>query len=699
MQTEDFISGLLLDYEDRRCRSDSSDPYSREELVEMMDRYNMRVPPKASNKDLCDRLRKKFDVALKKRSRSVTVPQISSQIESMMLPPMIDDIPKECVVCAEPIENIQNFFERFRKGEVLGKGTYGIVYEAIDNRTGEKVVVKESLNKEMNEIAPDYVREVSALQALRGNPDIVEMKGMSLSAEEARIILEAAAGSLDKDFRKRPQIYGDSMTTKKALFQIIRGMKAMNDLGMLHRDLKPQNVLVMPDGNYKITDFGLTRGGPFQWLQKSGAVWTIWYRPPEVLQQRVFQKRDVYEYDVAGDVWSIGVIMWDMLAAAKNDYDAVYRLRTTLPDTSTDEANQEDQLWKFMWSLGGDSFNYTFCKGGHTEISKADCKAFFQKKMTNPDQNHIDPFHRSVEQARKSTLRQIGIDMQSETADLLFKLLDPNPDTRISLAAALGHPYFDEVRLQIQNERPVPPFPITQNMIERTLPNSSCPESMFAPDSEMNSSRYEILVDWLYDVMLHYRFSPATYFLALHILKCYTSRVPVKAAGMIQAVGVCALYLAALYVELWAVPIDDMVYISNNQYDVLTLAEIARDMLAEVGGQMHLSTSFVFLVEKLKDRPELKNQPRKFFSSARFTPGLILVALEMMNSGKTFNLGPYALAMLAARIYDHPNESDLKMFEDYRWSTKRPDAVAVINQHLELMFPSTTTKKVRIESV
>ena len=54
----------------------------------------------------------------------------------------------------------------------------------------------------------------------------------------------------------------------------------------------------MPDGNYKITDFGLARGGPFHYVTKqSGAVFTVWYRPPEILQQQIYILQ-IYLYNI-----------------------------------------------------------------------------------------------------------------------------------------------------------------------------------------------------------------------------------------------------------------------------------------------------------------------------------------------------------------------------------------------------------------
>ena len=101
-----------------------------------------------------------------------------------------------CSSCADPIfpVDVDNDYDEI---QVLARGTFGEAILAKDKKTDEKVVIKKSLNSEPFEITQDLVREVSALQALRGHPDIIEFKGLDLKPEsEPQIVLEAASQSL-----------------------------------------------------------------------------------------------------------------------------------------------------------------------------------------------------------------------------------------------------------------------------------------------------------------------------------------------------------------------------------------------------------------------------------------------------------------------------------------------------------------------
>jgi serine/threonine protein kinase len=89
------------------------------------------------------------------------------------------------------------------------------------------------------------------------------------------------------------------------LYQIINAIKFCHCKRILHRDLKPQNLLIDKNGNIKLADFGLARafGVPIRTLTHE--VLTLWYRAPEIL---LGQK----EYSTPVDIWSIGCIFFEL---------------------------------------------------------------------------------------------------------------------------------------------------------------------------------------------------------------------------------------------------------------------------------------------------------------------------------------------------------------------------------------------------
>lgn len=608
----------------------------------------------------------------------------------------------KCALCEDGINAMR--LEDINLGKFLKSGSYGEVFEAEDKTTGEKFVLKKKKFPDPNDIdshlSPDFIREVSALQALHGHPNIINMHGITLSSGPPRsdIALEAAKWSLEKDITETPSKYApDSMDTKASLYQIIRGMHYTNSMGIWHRDLKPANILVMNDGSVKVTDFGLAKGGPFQWVKPSGHVFTLWYRAPEILLQQILTPgKSTYEYGAPSEVWSVGIVMWNLLAPRNSRLSAggvgvegaVDRMskderietarrlhihsRVCRDDYSYYKADQcevllkselsnIEQLHQFMWSLGGDTF---VCPDG-SPIDK--CKTELQRKLEvlldikaeDGGDLFLDPFRRASKSARQSTLRNGKIDPKSDAADLLFKMLDPNPVTRITLVDALTHPYFDDVRDYVENKWPAPQAP-TPHLLNLQLNVPDQCETMFHPDSNLTMNMWKTIIDWLLEVMEEYHLTPGTLGLTIHLLRCFLVRRPVQKQDL-QCYGLAAFYLASNYLELSHVGISDLQYISDNTCKTNSILTKAKEMFIVVGGQMHLTTSFVLLVDMLKDVPGMnagtlnrgvryadRFGDRELFG--RMSPSKILFALEALNDSS--NLSPYELASEAVALWN-----------------------------------------------
>lgn len=542
----------------------------------------------------------------------------------------------DCPVCAPSVAEID--MKRFTKKAQIGVGSYGMVFLAEDNQTNEMVAIKESTSfKPSEEIASDFVREVSALQSLKGHPDIIKMIGYSTSGKNAQIVLDAARTSLAADIKAMPTKYGaSSEATRIALYQIIRGMHYMNESGIWHRDLKPQNILVMNDEKIKITDFGLARGSPFQWVKPSGAVFTLWYRAPEILiQQALRPHADIYDYGKPAEVWSVGIVMWNLITADRSDDE-----RTRLAG-----ADSLKQLWSFMWSLGADSFK--FCYEDDSAKTTEECKKDIQALLDKlPQSENPNAFHRTVTQARESTLRSIGLDKDSDTADLLFRLLDPNPDTRITFEEALQHIYFDNIRDQVEMLWPAPTAPLE-------LPVEGLCEIL--PASDINSNMWAILIDWLWEVIIEQEISPGTFSLAIHILRCFFARKPVR-RQKIQEHGMAALYLASLYLDLYSISPMQLSYLSANTSTDREIVRTARTMLATIGGQMHLLTSFSYFIALLRQNPNMNAQNIMSKRAQSASPSKVLFALEGLN----FSISAEDAAIQAYRLWESPDEESLQ---------------------------------------
>jgi len=115
---------------------------------------------------------------------------------------------------------------------------------------------------------------------------------------------------LDKDLKKEIDSLNseglDKSKVKSYLYQLLRGVHYIHKFKILHRDLKPQNLLLSNEGVMKIADFGLARGYGIPVKNYTNEVVTLWYRPPDVLLGSKI-------YLTTVDIWSIGCIFAEMV--------------------------------------------------------------------------------------------------------------------------------------------------------------------------------------------------------------------------------------------------------------------------------------------------------------------------------------------------------------------------------------------------
>lgn len=150
------------------------------------------------------------------------------------------------------------------------------------------------------------IREISLMKELRHN-NILQL--LDIIHSETKLIL--VSEYMDMDLKRYMEVYGgangqlDAAISKSFGFQLLSGIAFCHAQRVLHRDLKPQNLLVNDQGRLKIADFGLARAFGIPVNTFSNEVVTLWYRPPDVLLGS-------RSYGTSLDMWSIGCIMAEM---------------------------------------------------------------------------------------------------------------------------------------------------------------------------------------------------------------------------------------------------------------------------------------------------------------------------------------------------------------------------------------------------
>lgn len=195
-------------------------------------------------------------------------------------------------------------FNRYEVREKLGEGTYGKVYLGVDKITGLRVALKISKFPMHEEGVPSStIREICFLRSLK-HPNIIVLQDVVMTPKKLGLIFEYMKCDLHQLIEKSANL--SEITIKKILFQILKALHFCHSSRVIHRDLKPHNILLDFTNNVKIADFGLARSFQLPFKQYTHSVQTLWYRAPELILGCKL-------YDTAIDIWSVGCIFSEMV--------------------------------------------------------------------------------------------------------------------------------------------------------------------------------------------------------------------------------------------------------------------------------------------------------------------------------------------------------------------------------------------------
>ncbi|MBQ8079430.1 MAG: Stk1 family PASTA domain-containing Ser/Thr kinase, partial [Oscillospiraceae bacterium] len=199
---------------------------------------------------------------------------------------------------------------RYEITELIGVGGMADVYKATDIIDNKEVAVK-ILKKEFseNEEFLRRFRNESKAIALLSHPNIVKIYDVGFSDKLQFIVMEYIDGITLKEYIDNEQV----LTWKDSvhfIIQILRALQHAHDRGIVHRDIKPQNIMLLTDGTIKVMDFGIAkfaRGDSS--TQTDQAIGTVHYISPEAARGD--------ETDEKSDIYSVGVMLYEMLTGKK----------------------------------------------------------------------------------------------------------------------------------------------------------------------------------------------------------------------------------------------------------------------------------------------------------------------------------------------------------------------------------------------
>ncbi|GAA5863411.1 hypothetical protein JCM1840_007517 [Sporobolomyces johnsonii] len=217
-------------------------------------------------------------------------------------------------------EDPENFSYKWIKGDLIGRGTYGHVYIALSVTTGETIAVKQvemprtfsdKEDQRTKGMISSLKAEIELLKDL-DHPNIVLYLGMEQTPEFLSIFLEyVPGGSVGRIIRTHGKF--EENVIKFFTLQILDGLEYLHSLGILHRDMKADNILIDQDGMCKISDFGTSKksGDIYQNNENMSMQGSIFWMAPEVIHN------NKQGYSAKADIWSLGCICIEMLAGSR----------------------------------------------------------------------------------------------------------------------------------------------------------------------------------------------------------------------------------------------------------------------------------------------------------------------------------------------------------------------------------------------
>lgn len=289
--------------------------------------------------------------------------------------------------------------ENYAVEKLIGEGTYGIVYRAIEKSSNDQVAIKKFKTVADEQLSK---REIQACSML-SHAYIVSYRNSFRHEGLLHLVFDYVPDSMNKLLSRNRRGVNPELA-QRFVYQLCQALHYCHTNYVIHRDVKPDNILIDEDNDIRLCDFGVARTIQFEGDPLSDYVATRWYRPPE---QEL--RMDRYSFDA--DIWSVGCVLMELLTG-----------RPLFPGNT-----QIDQLNLIQEYLGPLPPQLAARLPRGVTTVKTTTKSF-EELLT-------------------------GRVLPDGTLDFVRQTMQLEPKQRLSAATCLNHPFLKPLKLAEQRER------------------------------------------------------------------------------------------------------------------------------------------------------------------------------------------------------------------------------------------------------
>ena len=286
---------------------DASDT-SNDEILSASNMSRLKAPRRAKT------IRTIAHEASEKRKQSIKIKRQNTK----MWGTKVVEITDKQAVSINKSKNAKGEYKEFAwiKGEMIGKGSFGAVYLSLNVTTGEMMAVKQVEVPKYSAQDENVMNMVEALESEMAtlkdldHPNIVQYLGFEIKDNIYSLFIEyVAGGSVGSLIR----MYGrfDEPLIQYLTFQVLEGLSYLHSSGILHRDMKADNVLLDQDGVCKISDFGISKKSKDIYSNSDMTMrGTVFWMAPEMVDTK-------QGYSAKVDIWALGCVVLEMFAGKR----------------------------------------------------------------------------------------------------------------------------------------------------------------------------------------------------------------------------------------------------------------------------------------------------------------------------------------------------------------------------------------------